>query len=633
MSGIETLLAEDRHFPPQASGVLTPDQREALREAWRADPQAYWADLARQHVVWRRPFTQVLDDSQAPVYRWFHDGTLNAAENCLDRHLPERANDTAIAWEAEDGAQVEWTYGELHDKVCRFAGTLQGLDVAPGDRVIVYMPLVPEAVVAMLACARIGAVHSVVFGGFSAKALADRIQDTGAKVVLTADGGFRGGKVVPLKQHADEALASCDVDHVVVLRRTGQDVPMQADRDVEWSYGEPLLEAPAFEAEHPLFILYTSGSTGKPKGILHSTGGYLAWAHASTRWVFDLRAGDTYWCTADIGWITGHTYVVYGPLMAGAKLVLYEGAPTYPEADRFWDIVERHQVEVLYTAPTAIRALMILGDEWPSKHDLSSLRLLGTVGEPINPEAWIWYHDRIGGGKIPIVDTWWQTETGGIMMSPLPACDTQRPGSCSGPLPGIEALIVDEQGQPAEGGGQLALRAPWPSMLRGVWGDPKRFQETYWTGPPGIYMAGDTAHVDDEGDYWILGRSDDVLNVSGHRIGTMEVESALVSHDAVGEAAVVGVPDEITGEALHAFVVLRGDADADALRAHVAKEIGKTARPKHITIVRGLPKTRSGKIMRRILRAIARGEEIRQDVSTLEDAATVEAIAAAVRAG
>ncbi len=637
MSDLESMLHEDRSFPPPAhvTAGCHVDRAacEALKAEADADPEAFWAARAREELVWAKPFTKTLDDSNAPFYTWFEDGTLNAAANCLDRHLPERAQQTAIRWEAEDGGRRDVTYGELHADVCRFAGVLRGLNVSEGDRVIIYMPMVPEVAVAMLACARIGATHSVVFGGFSAQALADRIKDADAKVVVTADGAFRAGKVVPLKANVDEAVAKSPVETVVVLRRVDHEVTMQA-HDRWWhelmEQAEPVTEAPAFPAEHPLFILYTSGSTGKPKGIVHSTGGYMLWARLSTRWVFDLRPDDIYWCTADVGWVTGHTYIVYGPLANGATMVMYEGAPTYPEPDRMWNIVERHKVSVFYTAPTAIRALMRAGDAWPAKHDLSSLRILGSVGEPINPEAWMWYHEKIGAARCPIVDTWWQTETGGIMLSPLPGADTTRPGSCSSALPGLSAAIVDEQGKPIdnpEAGGYLVFTKPWPSMLRGVWRDPERYVETYW----GLfdnrtYVAGDTARCDADGNFWIMGRFDDVLNVSGHRIGTMEVESALVAHPAVAEAAVVGAPHPITGEAIHAFVVLRGPADAEELRQHVAKEIGKTARPERIIIAEALPKTRSGKIMRRILRCIARGEPITQDTSTLEDAAVVQAL-------
>ncbi len=631
------MLHEVRAFPPQpsvAKGAHVDATRfKALVAEAERDPVTFWAQRAKEELVWDKPFTKTLDDSKAPFYTWFEDGTLNAAANCLDRHLPERAKQVAIRWEAEDGERRDVTYGDLHDDVCRFAGALRGLGVVPGDRIIIYMPMVPEVAVAMLACARIGATHSVVFGGFSAQALADRIQDAQAKVVVTADGAFRAGKVVPLKANVDAAVAKAPVESVVVLRRTGAKVPM-AGPDRWWhelmATAQPVTETPAFPAEHPLFILYTSGSTGKPKGIVHSTAGYVLWARLSTRWVFDLRPDDVYWCTADVGWITGHTYIVYGPLANGATMVMYEGAPTYPAPDRMWDVVERHKVTVFYTAPTAIRALMRAGDHWPAQHDLSSLRILGTVGEPINPEAWIWYREHIGGRRCPIVDTWWQTETGGIMLSPLPGATTTRPGSCGPALPGMAAAIVDEHGavvKDASSGGFLVFTRPWPSMLRGVWGDPERYKETYWSMfQDRYYVAGDTARCDADGNHWIMGRFDDVLNVSGHRIGTMEVESALVSHPAVAEAAVVGALHEITGESIHAFVVLREPASVEALRDHVAKEIGKTARPERIIIAEALPKTRSGKIMRRILRAIARGEAITQDTSTLEDAAVVKAL-------
>lgn len=638
MSELESLQGEGRVFPVlervAATAHIDADAYDVLCRDAESNPDAFWAARAREELIWDEPFDRVLDDSDAPVYRWFEGGRLNACANVLDRHLPERADDVAITWEAEDGGVRRITWGELHRDVCRFAGVLRGMGVATGDRVVLYMPLVPEVVVAMLACARIGAPHSVVFAGFSAAALADRIQDTGAKVVVTADEGIRGGKRVPLKQSTDEALASCPaVGHVVVLSRTGADVSMQAGRDVDWAEAmqaaTPVAEPVMVDAEHPLFILYTSGSTGKPKGIVHSTAGYLLWARLSTRWVFDLQPDDVYWCTADVGWITGHTYLAYGPMANGAHQVMYEGAPTYPQPDRFWDIIERHKVSVFYTAPTAIRAFMRAGDDWPAKHDLSSLRILGSVGEPINPEAWMWYHEHIGGGRCPIVDTWWQTETGGIMLTPLPGATPLKPGSCSRPLPGVSPAIIDEQGVPvtAGAGGYLVLTRPWPSMLRGVWGNRQRYEETYWSRFDGrFYVAGDTARQDGDGDHWILGRFDDVLNVSGHRIGTAEVESALVSHPAVAEAAVVGAPDDLTGEAIHAFVVCRETTDAEALRAHVARQIGKTARPSTVVIAQGLPKTRSGKIMRRILRAIAKNEVITQDISTLEDPSIVEAL-------
>ncbi len=643
MTGLDALLHEERAFPPAADVAarahVDAARLEALVAEAEADPEAFWAARAREELVWDREPTEVLDDADAPFYRWFSDGALNASVQCLDRHLPERADQVAIAWEAEDGAVRRLTYGDLHEQVCRFAGVLRGRGVARGDRVVLYLPMVPEVVVAMLACARLGAPHSVVFAGFSAQSLADRIQDTGARLVVTADGGYRNGKVVPLKQSVDEALASCpDVADVVVLRRTGEDVPMAEGRDAWWHDLEsdpglaPVTDAESMGAEDPLFVLYTSGSTGKPKGIVHGTAGYMLWARLSTRWVFDLQDDDVYWCTADVGWVTGHTYLTYGPLANGATVVMYEGGPTYPQPDRFWDVVEKHKVTVLYTAPTAIRALMRAGDDWPARHDLSSLRILGTVGEPINPEAWMWYHRVIGGGRCPIVDTWWQTETGGILLSPLPGATTLRPGSCGPALPGLAPAVVDEQGRPVQGdeGGYLVFTRPWPSMLRGVWGDTERYRQTYWGLFDGrFYVAGDTARRDAAGDHWILGRFDDVLNVSGHRIGTMEVESALVSHPAVAEAAVVGAPHEVKGEAIHAFVVLRGEATEADLRAHVAKEIGKTARPEAIVFAEALPKTRSGKIMRRILRAVARGEEITQDTSTLEDPAVVEALRAA----
>ncbi len=641
---LESVLHEERTFPvPRqfAGGKPNLDSKlhEQLMRRAAADPAGYWLDMAREHLRWVREPTESLDDSKPPFFKWFSDGQLNASANCLDVHLegPTR-NKAAIVWEAEDGEVRTYTYAQLHREVCRFANALRGLGLQAGDRVAIYMPMVPEVAVAMLACARIGAPHSVVFGGFSATALSDRLKDTGAKVLITADGGYRGGKIVPLKQNSDEALAAGGhaVEHVVVLRRTGHDAPMHPGRDHDWSMlvaeESAVCEPAVVDAEHPLFVLYTSGSTGKPKGIQHGTGGYMLWAKLTSQWVFDIKPDDVYWCTADVGWITGHTYIVYGPLAAGATMVMYEGAPTYPEPDRFWDVVERHGVTIFYTAPTAIRALIRAGDEWPQKHDLSSLRLLGTVGEPINPEAWLWYHRVIGKERCPIVDTWWQTETGGIMISPLPGITPTKPGSCTQPLPGIDVAILDEEGKeitaPGQGG-YLAIRKPWPSMVRTIWGDDERFVETYWSKfDRSTYVVGDTAHRDADGYCWILGRFDDVLNISGHRLGTMEVESALVAHPKVAEAAVVGRPHEVKGEALCAFVVpakgvVGDEAMIQELREHVAKEIGPIAKPDDIRFAEGLPKTRSGKIMRRLLRSIARGEEITQDISTLEDAGTV----------
>jgi acetyl-CoA synthetase len=614
---------------------------QRLREHAARDYEGFWAEQAHCELRWHKPFTQVLDESAAPNYRWFADGKLNVSYNCLDAHLETRRHAPALVFEAESGETRRITYGELYVEVCRFANALRALGVQQGDRVIIYLPLVPEAVVAMQACARIGAVHSVVFGGFSALAMRDRIDDAGARFVITADGGWRGGKVVELKVATDKALdeLGTPVEKVIVLKHTGLDVPMKAGRDLWWHEavaGQAERCEPAWvDAEHPLFLLYTSGSTGKPKGIQHCSGGYLLGAKLSTKWVFDIKPGDVYWCTADIGWITGHSYVAYGPLANGATVVLYEGAPTFPDAGRFWKIIQDHKVSIFYTAPTAIRALMKLGDHIPAGYDLSSLRLLGSVGEPINPEAWMWYHRVIGGERCPIVDTWWQTETGMIMISPMPGVTATKPGSCTQPLPGVEADIVDEEGHPVHGpeaGGYLVIKRPWPSMLRTIWGDNARYIETYWSKFSNrYYVAGDSAHRDRDGYYWILGRIDDVLNVAGHRLGTAEIESALVAHPRIAEAAVVGRPHEVKGESVFAFVVCKGErptgdtrALVDELRAWVTEQLGAIARPDEIRFADNLPKTRSGKIMRRLLRSIARGDEITQDISTLENPAIVE---------
>ncbi|NND37366.1 MAG: acetate--CoA ligase [Gammaproteobacteria bacterium] len=643
---IDSILSENRVFPPSeeftAAARLKPADVEALYREAAEDNEAYWARLAREELIWDKPFEQVLDDSNAPNYRWFADGTLNVSANCLDANLAERADKTAIIFEGEGGDLRNLTYRELTDQVCRFANALKAQGVGKGDRVVIYMPMVPEAVVAMQACARIGAIHSIVFGGFSATALRDRIEDAGAKMVITADGGHRGGRIVELKAATDEALSSgCEtIEKVIVLKRADCGVPMADGRDVWWAdaiEGQST-DCPAepLEAEHPLFLLYTSGSTGKPKGVQHSSAGYLLNPKLTNKWVFDLRDDDVFWCTADVGWITGHTYVAYGPLAAGATIVMYEGAPTFPDGGRFWSICQRHGVTIFYTAPTAIRALMKLGDEIPAQFDLSKIRLLGTVGEPINPEAWIWYHEVIGGGRCPIVDTWWQTETGAIMISPIPGATPTKPGSCTNPIPGIDVAIVDESGErieEANQGGYVVIAKPWPSMLRTIWGDNDRYIETYWEKFQNrYYVAGDSANRDDDGYIWIMGRIDDVLNVSGHRLGTMEVESALVSHARVAEAAVVGYPHDIKGEGIFAFVVFKGDrpegADVDALTAElrgwVAKEVGAIAKPDQIRFADNLPKTRSGKIMRRLLRTIAKGEEITQDTSTLENEAILE---------
>jgi len=638
MPDIESLLRENRVFKPEAGFVKQANwsraQVKELRALGECYPQRFWAKMARENVSWFTPWKKVLD-WKPPYAKWFVGGKLNVSYNCLDRHLDGenawRRNKAAIVWEGEPGDVRTLTYGQLHAEVCRFANALLALGVAKGDRVALYMPMIPELPIAMLACARIGAPHSVVFGGFSAEALRDRIEDVGAKLVVTADGGYRRGAPYPLKPAVDAALAgTAGVAHVVVVRRTGEATPMVAGRDVWWHdavRGQKSACKPArLDAEHPLFVLYTSGSTGKPKGILHTTGGYLTHVTTTAKAIFDLKDEDTFWCTADCGWITGHSYVVYGILANGATTLMYEGVPTHPGPDRFWDIIERHRVSIFYTAPTAIRTFIRLGDEHPKKHDLSSLRLLGTVGEPINPEAWIWYHRVIGGKRCPIVDTWWQTETGGIMITPLPGAIDTKPGSATRPFPGIAANVYDEQGRPvkAPAGGFLVLEKPWPGMLRGIWGDPDRYREQYWSRYDGIYLAGDGAQRDKDDYFWIMGRIDDVMNVSGHRIGTMEVESALVSHPKVAEAAVVGRPDDLIGTAIVAFVTpLAGTVADGALRAslldQVSKQIGPLAKPKEIRFTDALPKTRSGKIMRRLLRNIAAGEEQVGDTSTLED--------------
>ena len=642
---IESVLLEERTFTPapafSARAHLKPADAEALRRRAREDHVGFWTDLAAQELTWHTPFTVGLDATRAPNYRWFSDGRLNASYNCLDVHLNTRAEKTAVIFEGEPGDVRRLTYRELHAQVCRFANALKAQGVERGDRVIIYMPLVPEILVAMHACNRIGAVHSVVFGGFSAPALRDRIVDTEAKVVITADGGWRGGHVVELKAAADQALTSHgkSVKRVIVLKRTGQPVAMDPKRDLWWHdaiEGQPAACEPEWvDAEHPLYLLYTSGSTGKPKGIQHATGGYLLGAKLTTQWVFDLRNEDVFWCTADVGWVTGHTYVAYGPLALGATVVLYEGGPTHPDGARFWKNCETHGVTVFYTAPTAIRALMKLGEALPARHDLSRLRLLGTVGEPINPEAWMWYHRVIGQGRCPIVDTWWQTETGAILIAPLPGVTATKPGSCTQPLPGIDADIVDDRGNSVkrpDAGGYLVIRKPWPAMLRTIWRDNARYIANYWEKFNNrYYMAGDSAHRDKDGYFWIMGRIDDVLKVSGHRLGTMEIESALVAHPRVAEAAVVGKPHDIKGESVFAYVVLRGErprGDTSALtkelREWVGEELGPIAKPDDIRFADNLPKTRSGKIMRRLLKAIARGEQITQDVSTLENPAILE---------
>jgi acetyl-CoA synthetase len=634
---IEAFASENRTFPPseafKADALVT--GTEMYDEAAR-DDEGFWARQASELVHWDTEWDTILD-WQLPYAKWFEGGTLNVSYNCLDRHvLAGRGDKVAFHWEGEPGDTRTITYQDLLDEVCRFANVLKGLGVEKGDRVNIYLPMIPEAAVAMLACARVGAAHSVVFGGFSSQSLSDRINDAEAKVLITADGGYRRGEVFPLKPAADEACESTPtIEHVVVVKRGGNDITMVDGRD-QW-YHELMdgasTDCPAepMEAEHLLFLLYTSGTTGKPKGIMHTTGGYLTHTTFTHKYVFDLQPEtDVYWCTADVGWITGHSYIVYGPLSNGCTQVMYEGVPNHPGNDRFWEIVEKYGVTIFYTAPTAIRTFMKWGADEPAKHDLSSLRVLGTVGEPINPEAWMWYNEHIGGGRCPIVDTWWQTETGGIMISPLPGATTTKPGSATFPLPGVTAELVDDDANHVEvGGGYLTLTRPWPGMLRGIWGDPDRYQETYWSRFPERYFAGDGAKLDDDGYLWLLGRVDDVMNVSGHRISTTEVESALVSHPSVAEAAVVGANDPTTGQAVFAYVILRGGTETDEaeLRAHVADEIGAIARPKRVFITPDLPKTRSGKIMRRLLRDVAEGRNI-GDTTTLADASIVDELQA-----
>jgi acetyl-CoA synthetase len=630
---IDALSAENRKFPPseefKADALVVGTY---LYDEAAQDDEGFWANRASELIDWTEPWHTTLD-WQLPDARWFDGGTLNVSYNCIDRHvLAGHGERVAFHWEGEPGDTRTITYAELLDEVSRFANVLKSLGVAKGDRVNIYLPMIPEAAVSMLACARIGAAHSVVFGGFSSQSLADRINDADAKVLITADGGHRRGSVFPLKAAADEACQSTpSIEHVVVVRRGGNDVEMTDGRD-HW-YHDLMADASAdcpaepMDAEQLLFLLYTSGTTGKPKGIMHTTGGYLTHVAYTHKYVFDLHPEtDVYWCTADVGWVTGHSYIVYGPLANGATQVMYEGVPNHPGNDRFWEIVEKYGVTILYTAPTAIRTFMKWGDEEPAKHDLSSLRLLGSVGEPINPEAWMWYREHIGAGRCPVVDTWWQTETGGIMISPLPGATTTKPGSATFPLPGVSAELLDDAGERVDvGGGYLTLTRPWPGMLRGIWGDPDRFRETYWSRFPDRYFAGDGAKLDDEGYLWLLGRVDDVMNISGHRISTTEVESALVSHPAVAEAAVVGATDATTGQAIIAYVILRGGSDVDeqVLRDHVAAEIGAIAKPKTIYLTPDLPKTRSGKIMRRLLRDVAEGRNI-GDTSTLADASIVD---------
>jgi acetyl-CoA synthetase len=639
-TNIESVLQEDRVFPPPRefsaqAHIKSEAELDSLRAEAHANPEAFWARMAEE-LHWFKKWDTVLKWNP-PHAEWFGGGKINISYNCLDRHLATwRRNKAALIWEGEPGETRTYTYQQLHTEVCKFANVLKHAGVDRGDRVALYMPLIPELAIAMLACARIGATHSVVFGGFSSAALVDRINDASCKLVVTADGGWRRGKEIKLKPAVDEALKETpSVTACIVVRRTGTPQEMQEGRDFWWHDLMETVEtecpAEELDSEHPLYILYTSGTTGKPKGILHTTAGYLLQAHLTTKWVFDLKDEDLYWCTADIGWVTGHSYVVYGPLSNGASVLMYEGAPNFPEPDRFWSLIERHRVNVFYTAPTAIRAFIRWGEQWPAKHDLSSLRLLGTVGEPINPEAWMWYRKTIGHERCPIVDTWWQTETGAIMITPIPGATPTKPGSGTKPFPGIEADIMTREGKsvgPNEGG-YLVIKRPWPSMLRTIWGDDERYKQEYWSQIDRVYFAGDGARQDKDGYFWIMGRIDDVINVSGHRLGTAEIESALVSHNAVAEAAVVARPDELKGSGIVAFVTLEGtqtpsEALNQELRAHVVKEIGALARPDEIRFSDALPKTRSGKIMRRLLREIATSGTVAGDVTTLEDFSVLE---------
>jgi acetyl-CoA synthetase len=638
---IDTLLTEERRYAPPAefARTATAADPDVYRRA-SDDPEGFWAEAARE-LDWAKPWEKVLE-WDAPWVKWFVGGELNVSFNCVDRHLTSwRRNKAAIIWEGEPGDQRVLTYRDLYREVNRAAAMLRSLGVRKGDRVALYMPMIPELPIAMLACARLGATHSVVFGGFSPESLSDRINDCETKIVITADAGYRRGGVIALKDNVDEAVKDTPcVEHVIVVRRVGESVRqihMEPDRDLWWedlvAQQDGVVVAPEpVDSEHPLFILYTSGTTGKPKGVLHTSGGYLTGTMRTTKWVFDLKEDDIFWCTADIGWVTGHSYIVYGPLSNGATAIMYEGTPDYPERDRFWRIIAKYGVTVFYTAPTAIRTFMRWGTEHAERHDLSTLRLLGTVGEPINPEAWVWYHEHIGGGRCPVVDTWWQTETGMILITPLPGQTTLKPGSATMPFPGIDADVVDEQGKSVDlgKGGYLVLRRPWPAMMRTIWGDPDRYVQTYWSRFPGAYFTGDGARRDEEGYFWLMGRVDDVLNVAGHRIGTMEVESALVSHSAVAEAAVIGISDEIKGQAIAAFVTPRLGVQADdalnaELRRHVSEKIGAIARPDKVFFTSELPKTRSAKIMRRLLRDIAEGRVL-GDTTTLADPTVMAAI-------
>ena len=634
-TNIESLLKEQRIFPPnpefsRRAHISSLEAYDSIAKRAEDDPEGFWAGIASE-LHWFAPWSKVLE-WESPFSKWFVGGKTNISYNCIDRHLSTaRKNKVAIIWEGEPGEVRALSYQMLHHEVCRFANVLKTLGLQKGDRATIYMGMVPELAIAMLACARIGVTHNVVFGGFSAEALRDRINDSKSRVLITADGAYRRGAIVPLKKNADDALKDApSIERVIVYKRTGEAINMAPPRDLWWHEqiakmsGE--FKAEELDAEHPLFMLYTSGTTGKPKGVVHTTGGYMTGTYITTKWVFDLKDEDTYWCSADIGWVTGHSYIVYGPLLNGATTVMYEGAPNYPEPDRFWSIIERYKINIFYTAPTAIRSFVKWGDMWPAKHDLSSLRLLGTVGEPINPEAWMWYRKNIGRDRCPIVDTWWQTETGAIMISPIPGAVPTKPGSATRPLPGIVVDVVDRLGKSVgtNQGGFLVIKRPWPSMLRTIYGDPERYKKQYWSEIPGVYFTGDGARRDEDGYFWIMGRIDDVINVSGHRIGTMEVESSLVSHPTVAEAAVVGRPDDLKGQGIVAFVTLAGGHQAnpglkDELKGHVGKTIGGFAKPDEIRFTDALPKTRSGKIMRRLLRDLASGQTTVGDTTTLED--------------